>query len=86
MKSKKSVTCPKCKAATNLEVQIATLTTAEDFYQRAAEHMDSNQLKEAAKLFIDGINLFYSVAAPPQRDTHIAQESLRVCLSNIGLI
>lgn len=69
---------------TNLEVQIATLTTAEDLYQTAAQSMDKGELKEAAKIFIDGINLFYSVATPPHRDTHIAQESLRVCLSNIG--
>lgn len=71
---------------TNLEVQIAALATAEDLYQTAAEHMDREQLNEAAKFFIDGINLFYSVATPPHRDTHIAQESLRVCLSNIGHI
>lgn len=71
---------------TNLEVQIATLTTAEDLYRTAAEYMDKDELKEAAKIFIDGINLFYSVATPPHCDTHIAQESLRVCLANIGHI
>ena len=71
---------------TNLEVQIATLATAENLYRTAAEHMDREQLKEAAKLFIDGINMFYSVATPPHRDTIIAQDSLRVCLSNIGHI
>lgn len=48
--------------------------------------MDKEQLKEAAKSFVDGINMFYSVATPPHRDTHIAQDSLRVCLSNIGHI
>lgn len=36
---------------------------------------------EAIKAFVAGINLFYSVAVPPHRDTHIAQESLRVCFS-----
>lgn len=71
---------------TNLETQIATLSTAEKLYQTAAEYMHKDQLRDAAKTFIDGINLFYSVAAPPHRDTHIAQESLRVCLSNIGHI
>lgn len=71
---------------TNLEVQIATLATAEDLYRTAAEYMDKEQLKEAAKSFVDGINMFYTVAAPPHRDTHIAQDSLRVCLSNIGRI
>lgn len=69
---------------TNLEFQIAALATAEDLYQTAAQYMDRGDLKDAAKTFIDGINLFYSVATPPHRDTHIAQESLRVCLSNIG--
>lgn len=85
-KAKKSIKCPACKEMTNLEVQIATLASAEDIYQRAAEHMDNTELKDAAKLFVDGINMFYSVAAPPHKDTHIAQESLRICLSNIGLI
>lgn len=71
---------------TNLEIQIATLTTAENFYRQGAEQMDCNQLRDAAKSFIDGINLFYSVATQPHRDTYTAQESLRVCLSNIGHI
>lgn len=71
---------------TNLEVQIATLTTAEDYYRIGAEYMDKDELRDAAKSFIEGINLFYSVATPPHKDTHIAQESLRVCLSNIGHI
>lgn len=71
---------------TNLEVQIAALAKAEDLYRAGAEFMDENRLTEAAKTFIKGINLFYSVAVPPHRDTHIAQDSLRVCLSNIGRI
>lgn len=83
-KSKKSVKCPECKDITNLEVQIATLKTAEDHYRAAAECMDREELKAAAELFTNGINLFFSVATPPHRDTHIAQESLRICLSNIG--
>lgn len=85
-KAKKIVKCPQCKEQTNLEVQIAALKTAEDLYGTAAEYMDRDQLQDAAKTFIEGINLFYSVATPPHRDTHIAQESLRVCLSNIGHI
>lgn len=48
--------------------------------------MDENQLKEAAKTFIDGINLFHTVAVMPHQDTHIAQDSLSVCLANIGRI
>lgn len=86
VQAQKSVKCPKCKEQTNLEVQIVTLKRAENLYQTAAEHMDRDQLQDAANVFIEGINLFYSVAIPPHRDTHIAQESLRVCLSNIGHI
>lgn len=78
--------CQQCKEQTNLEVQIATLKSAEDLYRTAAEYMDRDQLQDAAKTFVEGINMFYSVATPPHRDTHIAQESLRVCLSNIGRI
>lgn len=69
---------------TNLEIQIATLVQAEELYRKGAEFMDENLLHDAAKAFIDGINIFYMVAVPPHRDTHIAQDSLRVCLSNIG--
>lgn len=50
---------------TNLEVQIATLTMAEDYYRTGAEIIDRDQLCDGAKSFIDGINLFYSVATPP---------------------
>lgn len=35
-------------------------------------------------MFIRGINLFYTVAVPPHRDTHIAQESLRQCFAVVG--
>lgn len=76
--------CPVCKEQTNLEVQVTTLHQAEAIYQKAARLMDNGQLKEAANAFINGINIFYSIAQPPHHDTHIAQDSLRVCLSNIG--
>lgn len=84
MQAKKSIKCPQCKNITNLEIQVATLHQAESLYKKAATFMDRDQLVDAANTFIDGINLFYSVAVPPHHDTHIAQDSLRVCLSNIG--
>lgn len=83
-KANKCIKCPKCKQETNLEIQVTTMHQAEALYQKAARFMDKEQLREATNTFIDGINLFYSVAQPPHHDTHIAQDSLRVCLSNIG--
>lgn len=65
-------------------MQVIALRQAEALYQQAARLMDKEDLKEAANTFVKGINLFYSIAQPPHHDTHIAQDSLRVCLSNIG--
>lgn len=67
-------------------MQIATKKAAEDLYCRAAQLMADRKPREAAIAFIDGINLFHTVAVPPHRSTHIAQESLRTCMAVIGHI
>lgn len=46
--------------------------------------MDAEKISEAIEKFKVGINLFYKVALPPHKDTHIAQESLRTCLADNG--
>lgn len=78
--------CGGCKCDVNLEPQIATKRAAEDLYSQAAQSMVDRNPRAAAIAFINGINLFYTVAAPPHRSTHIAQESLRTCLAAIGHI
>lgn len=83
---KHSVKCSGCKREINLQLQVAAKKEAEDLYCRAAQFMAERKPREAATAFIDGINLFYTAAAPPHRSTHIAQESLRTCLAAIGHI
>lgn len=85
-KGKRSVTCAGCKCQINLQMQIATKTAAEDLYCQAAQMMADRKPREAAIAFITGINLFYTAAVPPHRSTHIAQESLRTCLTAIGRV
>lgn len=83
---KHSVKCTGCKCEINLQMQIASKNAAEDLYRQAAQLMDERKTRHAAIAFIDGINLFYKVAVPPHRSTHIAQESLRTCLGTIGRV
>lgn len=42
------------------------------------------KVDDAITSFKSGIQLFHKVALPPHRDLHIAQESLRACLSTSG--
>lgn len=42
------------------------------------------KVDDAIKSFKSGIELFHKVALPPHKDLHIAQESLRACLSTSG--
>lgn len=53
-------------------------------YKEAALLMDTERIPEAIEKFKVGLNLFYKVALPPHKDTHIAQESLRTCYADSG--
>lgn len=81
-----NIKCINCKKMVNFQIQLATVKKSEELYRNGAELMDKDNYKEAATAFLNGINLFYTVAVPPHRDTHIAQESLRTCLSAFGQI
>lgn len=47
--------------------------------------MDQECLDSVSSL-CKGVDLFYEVATPPHRETHLAQESLRVCFAAAGNI
>lgn len=81
LKPSERIKCIGCNQLVDLQQQIDTLRQAENLYSEAAELIEVGRKSDAATLLFDGINLFYSVAIPPHRSTHIAQETLRVCLA-----
>lgn len=77
----KTLKCIGCNQNVDLQVQIDTLTEVETLYRNGAELIDVGNCQDAGDVLFDGINLFYTVAIPPHRSTHIAQEALRKCLA-----
>lgn len=46
--------------------------------------MEAEKREEAISTLSGAINLFYEVARPPHRETHLAQEALRSCFASAG--
>ncbi|XP_062562629.1 SET and MYND domain-containing protein 4 [Armigeres subalbatus] len=76
--------CYKCKNNVNFEGTIKILQQCENLYDEGAKKMLQERVEEAAQLFSKGINLFYTVAVPPHKTTHVAEESLRSCYADFG--
>ncbi|CRL06484.1 CLUMA_CG019432, isoform A [Clunio marinus] len=80
----KQVKCRVCKKNVSLQMSVNLLLEAEDLFEQGAVHMDAENVNDAVQSFKTGIEIFHKVALPPHRDLHIAQESLRACLSTEG--
>lgn len=42
--------------------------------------------QSAVDNFMEGIDLFYTIAVPPHKNTHIAEESLKACYADQGTV
>lgn len=78
--------CYKCKKNADFESTFKILRQCEDLYDEGAKKMTQERLGEAVQSFSKGINLFYQVAVPPHKSTHVAEESVRTCLADFGNI
>lgn len=76
--------CFKCKRNVNFESAFKILRQCEDLYDEGAKLMSLERVEEAARLLSKGISLFYQVAVPPYKATHLAEESLRSCFADFG--
>ncbi|XP_072930966.1 SET and MYND domain-containing protein 4 [Epargyreus clarus] len=79
--------CPKCSIAIDkelLRVYLDTVDRCISRYQDGAQMMEEERAMDATKVLCEAIDTFHEVAHPPQRDTHIAQESLRSCYAAFG--
>lgn len=56
----------------------------EELYARGFEAMDREQPEKALELFIKGAELFHRVAAPPHKDTHLAEVAASACMADAG--
>ena len=48
--------------------------------------LQDQKTQEAIQEFTNGIDLFYTIAIPPHKNTHIAEESLRSCKADQGTV
>lgn len=56
------------------------------YWTKIFSFIQKENTSEAIKEFVSGIELFYTVALAPHKNTHIAQESLRTCLADQGSV
>ncbi|CAH1115603.1 unnamed protein product [Psylliodes chrysocephalus] len=82
--SNNSAACPKCKKNVKLDESIKLLNWCEEQYEIGFEFMKNTELCNAIKVFCEAINVFHRISCPPHRTTHLAQESLQLCLSSFG--
>ncbi|CAH0716358.1 unnamed protein product, partial [Brenthis ino] len=84
--------CPKCSTSISEDLK---KEYSEDIkrcllqYQEGATFMEEENAEEAIKTLSEAVDRFHSVARPPHKDTHIAQESLRSCFaarSNVYIV
>ncbi|XP_055636198.1 SET and MYND domain-containing protein 4 isoform X2 [Toxorhynchites rutilus septentrionalis] len=76
--------CWRCKRNVSLETSIRMLRECEEIYTEGAKLMEDERADEAINLLSKGIELFYQIAVPPHKPTHVAEESLRVCFADQG--
>ncbi|CAH4038989.1 unnamed protein product [Pieris brassicae] len=80
--------CSKCSTVIDpklIKLCMENIDECQTLYQEGAKLMDQENL-DAVSSLCKGVNLFHEVATPPHRDTHLAQESLRVCFAASGNI
>ncbi|XP_050298897.1 SET and MYND domain-containing protein 4 [Anthonomus grandis grandis] len=81
---KEVVDCPKCKKSVDLSKRNLLLKWCEEQYQAAFELMDQDDTKKAIDILCITIDAFYKISAPPHKETHLAEEMLRICLADSG--
>ncbi|GLV38670.1 SET and MYND domain containing class 4 member 2 [Carabus blaptoides fortunei] len=79
-----NLTCPRCKKKVSFKRSLEMLEYCEKQYEIAFDAMEAQQPETAIKVLPKAIDMFHSIACPPHKTTHMAQESLRTCLADTG--
>ncbi|XP_031826876.2 protein-lysine N-methyltransferase SMYD4 [Nomia melanderi] len=78
------VECAGCRRKVDLREPLATLRECEDLYQRGFAAMEEEQPEKALKAFLEAARTFHRIAAPPHRDTHLAEIAASACMADAG--
>lgn len=76
--------CTACRRKVDLREPLATLRECEDSYQRGFAAMEEEQPEKALRAFLEAARTFHRVAAPPHKDTHLAEIALSACMADAG--
>ncbi|CAG9812403.1 unnamed protein product [Phaedon cochleariae] len=82
--SKDTVRCPRCEKDVCLKENIDLLRWCEEQYEKGFRQMDSKQYEKAIDTCCKAIDVFHRVSAPPHKGTHLAQETLQLCVASYG--
>ncbi|CAK1555037.1 unnamed protein product [Leptosia nina] len=79
--------CPRCSTLIDpklVKLYMTNIDECHSLYQEGTRFMEEEKIEDAITSFCKGVQIFHEVAAPPDRDTHLAQESLRTCFAAFG--
>lgn len=81
--------CSKCSTAIDralVKINMENVNNCVKKYQEGAKLMDEEKSLDAIIAMSESIDMFYEIARPPHRETHLAQEALRSCYASNGNI
>ncbi|EFA09316.2 SET and MYND domain-containing protein 4-like Protein [Tribolium castaneum] len=76
--------CPKCQTKILLKELIEKLDWCENQFKIGIDFVKSGKREEAIPVLRQALDTFHRVSAPPNGETHRAQEALRMCLADQG--
>ncbi|XP_012251654.2 SET and MYND domain-containing protein 4 [Athalia rosae] len=80
----KMVKCPGCQLKVNLAENLAKLRECEMKYTQGLATMEAERSAEAVDELSKVLNEFHRIAAPPHRDTHLAEIGIAACMADSG--
>ncbi|KAJ8934002.1 hypothetical protein NQ314_013637 [Rhamnusium bicolor] len=76
--------CPKCQETISLTEQIQLLKWCDEQYDVGHKTMNENQPEKAMDILCTAIDAFHRISCAPHKGTHLAQESLHLCVADSG--
>lgn len=76
--------CSSCQKMKNLEERLRFLAECENNYKRGLDRMEKEKTQEAINIFATALEKFHRIAAPPHRETHLAEIAFAACMADSG--
>ncbi|XP_017778668.1 PREDICTED: SET and MYND domain-containing protein 4-like [Nicrophorus vespilloides] len=76
--------CPRCKKKVSMTDNVMQMKICEEQYVAGFEYMEKQEVDKGIEVLCRAVDTFHRVSAPPHRETHLGQESLRTMMADYG--